>query len=161
MKFKFRCCAIFWVMMCMNCISLVSSPEPELERVCGSCDQLQTLVNRLTPNSITMLADRQQASGDQISGSRTMCGGICSGLLILDGGSFSNLGVLLKEQGLIASAMACYRIAQRLQPSVAGHHYRMCAPPRKPCLPLLRLPAAAIDALAPFCRRAGGTRSWH
>eukprot|EP00802_Teleaulax_amphioxeia_P005536 Tamp_05540.p1 GENE.Tamp_05540~~Tamp_05540.p1 ORF type:complete len:766 (+),score=153.71 Tamp_05540:289-2298(+) len=40
-------------------------------------------------------------------------------------GALSNLGVLLKEHGLILAAEQCYRLATRLEPRNAGHHYRM------------------------------------
>jgi hypothetical protein len=104
---------------------VTAPPEAGLESVCNKCHELQSLVKNFDADRITSLADRQQASGDQRSASRTMCGGICLGRLILDGGAFSNLGVLLKEQGLLIAALACYRTACRLQPKVAGHHYRM------------------------------------
>lgn len=116
----------YWILLFsqLACV-LVQTPEAPLESVCNQCQELKSIVSNLDADRITSLADRQQASGDQLSASRTMCGGICAGRLLLDGGAFSNLGVLLKEQGLLASALACYRTAQRLQPRVAGHQYRM------------------------------------
>lgn len=54
-----------------------------------------------------------------------MCGGICSSALLLDAQTFANLGVLLKAQGHVGAAIACYRTSLRLDPRFAVQHYRM------------------------------------
>ena len=113
------------VVLFLSAFWTAGAPDASVVSVCGSCSQLVSSVKLLNANEITDRADRQQATGDQLSASKTMCGGICSGQLLLQAGAFSNLGVLLKEQSLLTAAMSCYRTAQRLQPNVAGHSYRM------------------------------------
>ncbi len=102
------------------------APDTHISAVCGSCSKLQNKVKDLSAEQITDYADRTQARGDKRLASQAMCGGICSGKLLIDGGSFSNLGVLFREQNLFLSAATCYRVAIRLEPMVAGHRYRMC-----------------------------------
>jgi tetratricopeptide (TPR) repeat protein len=95
-----------------------------LQEVCGACQGLTKRVEGLDKTNIINRADREQGSGDFVGAAKTMCGGVCNGKLLDDPGGYSNLGVLVKELGLLAAAKACYRTASRLEPTNAGHKYR-------------------------------------
>jgi len=102
----------------------------EAQARCGSCKKLLKRVKNADVQALLALADHQQGGGDLAAASRTMCAAIC--VMTAGGasnrelpGALSNLGVLLKEQGSILAAEQCYRLASRLEPRNAGHHYRM------------------------------------
>ena len=97
---------------------------------CGGCKKLLKRVKDADVEALLALADRQQGRGDLAAASKTMCAAVC--VMTAGGashrelpGALSNLGVLFKEQGSILAAEQCYRLALRLEPRNAGHHYRM------------------------------------
>ena len=102
----------------------------EVRGVCGGCKKLLKRIKTASVQALLDLADKQQGGGDIVGASKTMCAAVCA--MTAEGaahrelpGALSNLGVLLKEHGLILAAEQCYRLATRLEPRNAGHHYRM------------------------------------
>ena len=97
---------------------------------CGLCKKLLKRVKHANVDVLLAMADRQQGSGDMAGATKTMCAAVCAMSAVGAThrelpGALSNLGVLLKEQGKVMAAEQCYRLASRLEPSNAGHYYRM------------------------------------
>lgn len=104
--------------------------QSEVRGVCGGCKKLLKRFKKVSMKALLDLADKQQGGGDVVGASMTMCAAVCA--MTAQGtahpelpGATSNLGVLFKEHGLLPAAEECYRMASRLEPRNAGHHYRM------------------------------------
>ncbi|EKX45472.1 hypothetical protein GUITHDRAFT_108736 [Guillardia theta CCMP2712] len=96
------------------------------DTLCGDCRDLEVLVAKMSGDEIERKAAEHHGKGSIRGAGRVLCGGFCSGTLLGGrwGGAASNLGVVMKEEGLLNLAERCYILASRLDPAGPTHAYR-------------------------------------
>eukprot|EP00960_Hanusia_phi_P029518 748002-Hanusia_phi.AAC.1 len=96
------------------------------DTLCGDCRELEVLVKRMSGDEIERKAAGHHGQGNIRGAGRILCAGFCSGTLLSGrwGGAASNLGVVMKEMGLLELAERCYILASRLDPASPSHAYR-------------------------------------